>query len=171
MMRKIARAMVGASAAGLMAMAGCGAGPSGSAAGTTAGAAAVGATQTLAGDSTSLVVTVHDVVKGTQNARIGGRAVPVTNQLVSVDAEVCLHGFNGTVRASDRWQLVDAASGRYGPEPRPAEGLKPAYPYASENVLDGECVRGWISFLTEKDPVVTVRYATETGHTLRWDIN
>ena len=132
--------------------------------------AAVGATQTLADQSTSIDVTLHDVVEGTGSARIGGRTVPVTSRLVSIDVEVCLRGFDGTVKASDRWQLVDVANGRYDPEPSPAQGLAPEYPYAPEVVLDGECVRGWISFLTGQDPVTTVRYATENGHTLRWSV-
>ncbi|MGS0685444.1 hypothetical protein ACVBEQ_09900 [Nakamurella sp. GG22] len=132
--------------------------------------APIGSSQTLSfatqDKPIEVTVTVHGYAPFTSDNRL---EQPDANTLtVALDAEVCTSVAN-TVQSEDRWVLVDSNNGRYQPEVSMVGVPKPEYPYFSEKLTAGECIRGYIPFTIPSDAkITTIRYATENGFTLRW---
>lgn len=101
-------------------------------------------------------------------------------QVVGVDVEYCgttpgASAGAGSVQSDNRWALVDARGGRYEPEMfMPSDAaLTPEYPYNRAVVADGECLRGWVPFVTQAGvDLDAVRYAVSgSAATVRWAVS
>lgn len=68
------------------------------------------------------------------------------------------------------WQAITADSGRYhSASSHYHDAPKPLYAVGDEQVLNGECVRGWILFDSPADvEAVEIRYAPEGEGPTRW---
>lgn len=75
---------------------------------------------------------------------------------------------DGITVSSWPWQAIGVDSGRYrNPSGTYGDAPKPGYPDVNEQVLKGECIRGWILFDSPVD-VVEIRYAAEGEGPARW---
>jgi hypothetical protein len=106
-----------------------------------------------------------------QNMAQNAAAPPSGGHWVGADVQTCLKESrtNFTVSWGD-WSVSDAGNGQYQASPdRLSEFPTPQYPFATEPLAVGECVRGWVVFPVAFGVQVTsVKYKPEGRTPVFW---
>lgn len=86
-----------------------------------------------------------------------------SDKWVAIDVELCSHTMEGLV-SNDEWALADTDNRIFGPS-RVGYGTfpNPGFAMGEEQIMPGECRRGWITFaVNEASDLVMVAYDATT---------
>lgn len=99
-----------------------------------------------------------------------------TDKWVSTDVEYCSHNIDG-IYSSSEWTLRDAENRSFSSSSTGyATFPEPNFSFGDESIAPGECRRGWITFVVNKESELTelkytgMSFQETEGHAARWSL-
>jgi hypothetical protein len=115
-------------------------------------------------------VTLHQVVL--DSAPEGPQPPNPSDRWSSIEIENCNGSHPNAYLSSNPWRMVSSDNRQFQPSSTGYVTFpEPDITFGETAIAPGECIRGWFTFVTARDAVITsVKYTPVTGDTITWVI-